>query len=240
MDQLLELLKAVILQDGGEPVDLSQNTTIRSALSAAIAQGAKTEKDKVMPDLTRLKTELGAATEELKILRAQKPSDVNAALDEIRAALKQTTPAATTDPTIKPLTKEDVAALLASAVNDVIPKLMQPIEAKLAGLEKESVESYRLRRIKELGDAIIPEVVSGDTIEAVEASITLAKDLAAKYLSQTPPPVAPVAPPPVAPPALPTPPPGDPLVDQVKNLNKAQYAQQREGLFDQLKALVPG
>lgn len=266
MEQLLELLKAVQLQEGSSPVDLSLHPVIGEALKKAIAHGAQTEKTKLYNERNGLKGQVSTLNNELTALRAQQqqalqtapaqsgnPSSAsnapqqpgNTTTDQLLAQVLAKLNTQQDQPTNGGITKEDLAGMLSTTVNQVLPGLLSPLQEKLAALEKGNLEEYRQRRLAELGDAVIPELVKGGTREEIESSIEVAKGIASKYApkaaEQNPPAgTPPVATPPVVtPPASVTNPPANmPAIPDVSKMSDKEYAAQRDELLRKLSTQV--
>lgn len=268
MEQLLELLKAVQLQEGGTPVDLSLHPTIGEVLKKAIAHGSQTEKAKLYNELNGLKGQLSTATTELATLRAQQAQALQnapAQSNPSTATNTPNTPGTSTDQLLTQvlerlgannqnsntgITKEDLAGMLSTTVNQVLPGLLQPLQEKLSTMERANLEEYRQRRLAELGDTVIPELVKGSTREEIEASIAPAREIASRYApkgggTQNPPtgtpPAAPTtqAPAVVNPPAaVQNPPANTRLIPDVSQMSDKEYAAQREELMRKLQTAV--
>ena len=64
--------------------------------------------------------------------------------------------------------------------------LIQPLIDKTQKIEKNSVEEYREKVIAENADTCFPEMVKGNTIEEINASLLESKNLRAKYPTASP------------------------------------------------------
>jgi hypothetical protein len=270
MDQILELLQAVQIAEDGDPVDLSKNPVITEAIRKAMTKGAQTEKAKLYKDLETYKarvTELEAQTGQNQPAGSE-DALVNKILAKMEDKLATLMPANTSNspaaPTAKPgepaanpapgaastglNQEEQLAAMVSAAFNKVIPKILEPLQSKINDLEKGRVAEYKQQRLKELGGSIIPELVEGNSIEEIDASIKLAQELAKKYnLGSQPappapapgtPPAQPATPPaPVIPPPanMPTPTSQQPDMPNAFKMTPEQYAAQRGSLLTQLQ-----
>lgn len=89
------------------------------------------------------------------------------------------------------ITKEQLDAalpLVGQLFNDTLGKLLPAIDAlnaKVAQLQQKDIQGYRESKIAALGNAVIPELVTGNTIEEIDASIEHSKQVAQRYLTPT-------------------------------------------------------
>lgn len=88
-------------------------------------------------------------------------------------------------------------AEIAEAVMAAIRPQLDTITERLNSTEKESVASYREKMVAQLGESVIPELISGTTKEAIDASVAAAKAARSRY--NIPAPAITVAPTAVAP-----------------------------------------
>lgn len=72
-------------------------------------------------------------------------------------------------------------AEIAEAVMAAIRPQLDTITERLNSTEKESVASYREKMLVQLGESVIPELVSGTTKEALDASVAAAKAARSRY-----------------------------------------------------------
>lgn len=72
-------------------------------------------------------------------------------------------------------------AEIAEAVMAAIRPQLDTITERLNSTEKESVASYREKMLAELGESVIPELISGTTKEAIDASVAPAKAARSRY-----------------------------------------------------------
>lgn len=70
-----------------------------------------------------------------------------------------------------------VGAIFDKKIADVLPGLQQRTEK----LESAHLQDYKERRLAEMGNSIFPELVKGNTVEDIEASIVESAALKAKY-----------------------------------------------------------
>jgi hypothetical protein len=194
MEELIELLKTV--QNGDSTVDLSNNAIVLDALRKAMAKGGQTEKDKAYSEIATLKAQLANSAQSAKPQGGQTTPEPTT-LEQLMAILgkqgqtSQPIPSATTTPQPNGagLTKEDVAQLMAEMFNarvpEILKKQLEPFTAQLTAIQSESLEQYRVRKIAELGNSVVPELVRGSSKEDIDASIELAKTIAARYGTQS-------------------------------------------------------
>ena len=145
-----------------------------------IAKARKEEKDKLYPDIEKLKLKVSTLTEQhnddlLKIAEFERQ------ITELNAQL---TRAGKNDPKEVAQLKTKLSDVLA-ANSDLQKKvegykdvdevaLRQSIESEIEA--RYAVKFYRIQKLQEAGDEIlIPELVVGDTREAIDASIEAAK-----------------------------------------------------------------
>ena len=262
MEQILALLKSVTMPDG-TTADLSQNAILLDALKKGIAHGSQTERDKLYPEIDRLK----AATKAAPQVPVTTPTQTQPTMEEILALLRpqqaqaaapQNAPQQTPQP--NGFNQEHIAEMMAQMFNERVPQILKaqldPFTEQLTAIRNESLEAYRSRRLAELGNTIIPELVKGVSKEEIEASIEVSKSVMSRF-SPTPPTPPQQEPPqqaaqqqaaqPQQPTYQRTPPPPVIIpngaqngvgVADVKNLSMSEYAAQREQMLRNLGSLV--
>jgi hypothetical protein len=254
MEQLIELLKNVTLADG-TTADLSQNLILVDVLTKAIAKGSQTEKDKLYPEIQTLKSQLAARVQTPPQQQPQQMGqpEIEATIARVLAQANPTTSPQynASQPPQNPvgngMTKEEVAGMIASVFNEKMPNLLQtqlsPIMEQLNDVKLENVEQYRNRKLLELGNTVIPELVKGATKEQVDASIVEATSIAAKYaVAQTATPVQPTSTAPTTVQPTVTTPTQTPTPTSVTrepnyaNMSQADYAKSREAILAGLQA----
>lgn len=166
--------------DGGEK-DSTLNTPPTQPsidFESLIAKARKEEKEKLYPEITRLKEEL-----EKKVARINELLLAIGEKDEIIAQK---------DKEIKEL-KNNYKKSDSQEVKDLKIKITE-LENKLAEKEKEintiKLASYRDKKIAEAGGEIIPELVTGNSEEEIDLAVEKAKEryreIVSKIASQQP------------------------------------------------------
>jgi len=185
---------------------------------------------------------------------------------------EQPKPTTVSEELTKSLTPDGMRALLKEAFtvefDGRLKESVKPIYEALSLLKKQQVEAYRKDKLVELGDAVIPQLVRGESTEEIDRSIEESKAIRAQYVTNNPPPATPPAAPPVKPevpnpqttttpqtPNFPaTPPTVPPLVGgglpsgnpsengldakAVSEMSVEEYAKQREGLLGKASGLA--
>lgn len=165
---------------------------------------------------------------------------------------------------VQGLTPEQVQAMMDKKFNEELPQIIQnslkPVLDTTANIQQETLQSYKDNRLKELGDSVIPEMVTGNTKEEIEASIEASKAVRTRFATpNTPPtpgtppsegtpapqvqtPTPTPAPTPTPTPPSPTPvtptPPSSSALDGVKGMNMQDFGQNRDALLKELQAAV--
>lgn len=146
------------------------------------------------------------------------------------------------------LTPEQVNDMLDKKFNDELPNIIQnslkPLMDVQSNLQQSTLADYKNARLKELGDAVIPEMISGTTKEEIESSIEASKQVRARFTTpdtttnQTPPtPQTPQVMPPTPTSVTPTPPSSSAL-GQMKSMSNMDFAKNREQLLNELKGSI--
>lgn len=239
--------------------------------NASTANAVKTEKDKLYGTIEDFKKKNSELTQSNARLTTQ-VADYNSKFEDLTKKVEGLIPPVTSA-NYKPgeltpkevadlnkqqqqgLTPEQVQAMLDKKFQEELPKIIQnslkPLVDVQSSLHQESVDTYRETRLKELGDTVIPELVTGNNKEEIEASIALSIATRSRYAvpqTITPPITAPITPqvqapvaPVVAPPSFTqvtsTPPSTSPL-DALKGMSGAEFSKNRETLLKELQGLV--
>lgn len=137
---------------------------------ALIARARKEEKDKLYPRITQLETEVKEyikRNNELLVASETAKAEVDAMKAKLVASGKD-------DSVELAKLKKDLADLTAqyTELQKTIPNA-EAIEAKYKAIYE--VKLYREAKLREAGTTIIPELVSGETKEEIDASIEKAK-----------------------------------------------------------------
>jgi hypothetical protein len=107
------------------------------------------------------------------------------------------------NPKVMNMTPEQIQEALGNVFKHNLPlvlnEALKPINERLQRFEQESLNQYRERKLQELGDQVIPDLVKGSTIEEIDQSIELSRQLRNRYapISQNPQPAQPTINPPV-------------------------------------------
>lgn len=149
-----------------------------------------------------------------------------------------------------PVTMEAVSELISKAFTDNLPGLLKqsidPFVKKLEATTQEQVADYRERRLRELNDSVIPELIKGSSKEEIEESIVNAIAVRQRYAT----PAEPITPqvvqqttPAARVPATPAPPvpakvEGNPPIptagEDIKNMSAEEFAKNRVALLSKL------
>lgn len=210
-------------------------------------QVQKTEKNKLYDTIETLKTQVATLQKEKEAIQTSsaalpvptpKPLENPPSTTEIRNQLKASD---------SPITMDEVNNLLHKKFTEDLPAILQnllkPVTDELNATKAEQVRLYRNRRLLELGDAVVPELVVGNTPDEVEQSIASSALIRQRYAAVSTP-VTPVTP--VIPVSQFTPPPAAPIIPRipfqdeqqlsVKNLSDKEFAAQRDNLYSKIKA----
>lgn len=202
--------------------------TNHPAIRSMVQKAAKVEKDKVYETMESLRAE-NSRLKAAQTAPVQQPvhqeipgMNTQSQAQQFRAAHQQENQA--------PIDKEAIDSLIAKRFDEALPTILQqrvaPLEQTIEALKAENLQAYRDKRIAELGDAVMPEMIQGNTKEEIESSIELSKALRAKYA-----PTQPAAPQPGTPApatettapvaAAPVPPVTAPVVQQIQEVPAA-------------------
>lgn len=208
--------KSLVLPSG-EELTLVNSPELKRFFDACVSVSAEIEKNKLYKTLQAREKEIEvlkqsvetANKDSLTFLESfQKTNDM---LEKAKGEIAQLTSenitfknqflaeGRTPTPNTSNLSREEIVNIVneatQAAINsfakqlpETLQKQIAPISEVIQGLKQKEVSDYREARIRELGDAIIPELVVGDTKEAIDASIEHSKGIRAKYA-----PVAPAA-----------------------------------------------
>lgn len=193
----------------GKQVEVSHTEAtpeeMQAHLDAQITTARKSEKDKVYETINTLKTEKQTISTQLqeanqKLQQVSTPNQPQTTPNQVTepttaAAQQHQQPQQTTSPNTIP--SDLVEKVIAGMTEKVIVPMQNRIAelaAQVTNTQQETVADYRQRRLSELGDSVIPEIVSGNSREEIEQSINKAKEVRAKY-STTPTPPATTTPP---------------------------------------------
>lgn len=242
------------------------------ALKQLIASASAVEKAKLYETIDEYKTQLADSTKEIERLKQTATVQTSTAqptntpmVPNSNGTTNATTPAtvipsAAIQTQLKearmepagapgPITQEQVNDMMLNAFKTHLPDLLKPyldpLRAATSQLSQEQVSSYREKRLAELGDTVVPELVVGNTKEEIEASIESAKAVRVRYNAATPPPAVPSTPAP-APAATTVPPSNIPPLPQhrtpedtpvdIKGMSMEDFAKKREQLQSKLNA----
>ena len=252
--------------EGQEPITLDVENTpaLKDLVQAARIAGGQTEKTKLYDTIESLKKTNKELTDEVVTLKAAPPVSTPPATpspkgmnvtdaettkrnQEIEARKKQNREESAT------LTQEDVNNLISKAFEDNLPQILQkavnPLVEKTKAIEQATLNEYKAKRLSELGDQVIPELIKGNTKEEIEESIASAIEIRSRYAGTPAAPVTPGNQPPETPPVVPTPQAAPVVVPHietppqmeldVKNMTPEQYKEQREKVLKEVSALVP-
>lgn len=152
------------------------------------------------------------------------------------------------------LTVENIAETMANMFNSTLEnalpamfeKYVKPIAEKTSLLERETLTQYREKRLAEVGDTVIPEMVVGDSKEEIEKSIEKASQIRSRYRTQQVIPQTPAeqkvaeqqAPP--APPSIPLYPTPEERELNIRGMTDEDFAKNRDSLQSKLKTMTSG
>ena len=146
----------------------------KKAIEEAKKHQAQVEKDKLYPSIKELQ-------EKLNLLTKQQEEDSKRKQDEAAIRLKEEEDKKKASQPLEERLKSIEAELIASKLeaNEVKKKASEIIEKSIAltkeELRKKDVEIYIKDKISEAFGEIIPELVVGNTVEEVDASVEKAK-----------------------------------------------------------------
>lgn len=264
-----KFLEAIKNPAGDGTIDLSTDETLVAQIQAHINEqvvlAQQTEKDKLYPTIQALKAKVESLTAPATppapaTQPTQPPATPPATMDAqvleaLKAIMSGNASGAAPAPAPQPgdatqqMSKADFAEMLATAINKVVPQVLQPLVDDIAAIKKSDVEAHRAKVLAENSGKLIEELVTGTTIEEINASVATAKELFTRYsVPQTPPAATPAqpqtqptpAPAPIPAPGTipsPAPQPGG-MAQEVKELSPAEYAAKREQLMSSLKNRV--
>ena len=229
----------------GQEINVAESPELINLLS--IAQ--KIEKDKLYPTIEKLKTQVTEKETELaklKVIGTPTPNNINQPItqDKLREEMKKIQAEDKTEP----LNAEKVADILFEKWSNALPDLIkaqveksiEPIKTATSSLFNEQLTDYRNRRLIELSDQIIPELVTGNTKDEIEQSIINSIEVRKRYQENKPANVVkPIETPGVTPPA-PLPrivtPSGNPDEEiDIKGMGAKEFEKNREELLKKFK-----
>lgn len=164
---------------GAEPTDTtivnaSTNTSASPTVNfeSLISKARQEEKDKLYPEITRLKGELVAKTNRINelLLSLGEKDEIIKQKDVKIAELEKDS---------KKSQSEEVKSL-----NNKIEELTNTIALKDAEIASLKIEGYKTQKINEAQGKLIPELVVGNTPDEIDASIERAKQRYAEILAQ--------------------------------------------------------
>jgi hypothetical protein len=261
---------------------------------AAVSTAVKSEKDKLYKTIDTYKADLVTANGDKARLSAQvndyntkfqnisqqfAPQPNNPAQPEPMAPItsQNFTPQNPTMADVDRLNKAQMAGIspqqfqemMDKKFNETLPNMIQeavkPLMEAQQNLSQQTVESYKETRLKELGDTVIPEMITGSSKEEIEQSIQNSVAVRTRYNTQNAPQQVPpthtpqvaqqqyVAPTPTPAPQIPQPnavppaqtpitqtPPQASLVDNVKAMSSDDYAKHRAQMMSELGSQYGG
>jgi len=170
-------------KDGNEIVETTNNTTTSNStidFEALIAKARQDEKNKLYPQIEKLKGELEAKTAKMNdlLLSGSEKDDVVKTKDAKIAELEKK---------ITELTEKEGKHVETSKEAKELEKKIAELEQKLADKDREiaqkELESYRKEKVTGLDDSVL-DLVSGSTKEEIDASVEKAKALYEKISSK--------------------------------------------------------
>jgi predicted RNase H-like nuclease (RuvC/YqgF family) len=171
-------------KDGNEIIETPTNTTTSTGsqidFEALIAKARQDEKNKLYPQIEKLKAELESKTAKMNdlLLSGSEKDDVVKTKDAKIAELEKK---------ITELTEKEGKHVETSKEAKELQKKIDELEQKIADKDKEiatkELESYRKEKVAGLDDSVI-DLVSGLTKEEIDASIEKAKVLYEKISSK--------------------------------------------------------
>jgi hypothetical protein len=193
MNELLKLLENLSVGDSN--INLANNPDVINFAKKVMAHGAMTEKAKLQGSQDKLQNKIASLEDSLfksQESSAEKESNSLQLSEQLQAIQEQINEMTTLqEPEPEPkdesesLKKQDVAKMISDAFNtnlpDILKTTLEPFTKKLSSIQEGTVEEYRNRKLKELGDDVIPQMVQGSTKEAIDKSIATAKEVRRLY-----------------------------------------------------------
>lgn len=189
-----EVLKSASLEDlmrqlkerAGE-TGLSKEEAIAADINAAMAKARQQEKDKLYSQVSSLKADLQAA----QALNTQLTEATKSLTEKLKAGDAGDTAPKKKEGDSNVLTTEALTTAIEAAVDRTASEFQKQIDtlrAENQALQQsqrvKSVESYKRQLLDANKGAIIEELVTGDTPEALDESLTLAKQAYARIVTK--------------------------------------------------------
>ena len=218
---------------------------LKAFVTAILTKAQQTERGKLYDKIQKLENDLVTISQErddkarelANVTVAPKPTE-----PITKANMKEDLNKANAD---TPLTIDQISAIIDKKFSDALPELLKnqidPLAKKLAATEKSQLDAYREKRLSELGDTIVPELVRGATREEIEQSIVESTAIRQRYTPTQPttpvvpteenpaPPVQHIPKPVSRPVQLP-----DEHVEDVKNMGLDEFSKKREDMLKKL------
>jgi len=173
----LDSLKAIKI--GENFVDLSQNPEIAKIILDSTSAAELKVRNQLYPTISKLKDALAAGRE----IDSQAIPANGVPLTTQTLAQTLSTPAAPAANTS--LTEDAIKQFIAAAINNSLPQLVEaklnPVLEQVNSIQTLTVNDYKNRKMTELGELIIPEMITGKTVAEIDASIESSKAVRARF-----------------------------------------------------------
>lgn len=158
------------------PIDETKTYTAKELeehVTKATRSGFSIAKNQLNDNITKLKSKVGTLESE-KIALDSKVAELVKAGDTEKAKEEQAK--------VDELKKElDLTAKKLEVMEDAGAKAIKEVQTLRGEITKKELDNYRLKKISEAGGDIIPELVSGNTVEEIDASVAVAKKKHEEY-----------------------------------------------------------
>lgn len=158
-----------------EPTNPQITTTTQVNFEDLIANARKQEKEKLYPTITKLENEVKSLVEKNNahlLTIGQK----DARIQELEGMIEESKKSATKGATERETTLQKEVEQLKSTIADLQANTVtrEAIEQEIKG--EYEVKLYREQKLRECGDAVIPELIMGSTKEEIDASVKISQE----------------------------------------------------------------